>query len=306
MRKKAAVKDAADGFCMALADSVPGVSGGTVAFILGFYDRFIGSINQLVFGKKDEKLQGMRYLIRLGVGWVLGMGLAVLVLNALFGQNIHFISSLFIGFIIGALPVVCIDEQNAVREWKKGFAFLLAGIFLVVGITILNTQSASAFMNLSVFSPGLALRLFLIGMAAVSAMFLPGISGSTILLIFGAYMPIMHALKELMQFNPASLPAILIFILGIFAGAASVVKMIKVGLSRYRAQMIYFIIGMMAGSLYAIIMGPTTLDIPKEPLNVSNFSIIACVIGVALVIFMQVVKIHGTSQSVPSVQENRE
>ena len=49
------IKEAFGGLCMALADSVPGVSGGTIAFILGFYDKFIGSINDIVFGKKSEK-----------------------------------------------------------------------------------------------------------------------------------------------------------------------------------------------------------------------------------------------------------
>jgi putative membrane protein len=306
MFRKTAVKDAADGFCMALADSVPGVSGGTVAFILGFYDCFIGSINQLVFGNKAEKQQGIRYLARLGIGWVLGMGLAVLVLNALFGQHIHFISSLFVGFIIGAVPVVCMDEVNAVREWKKGFCFLLLGIILVIGVTILNTRNTSASLDMSVFRPGLALKLFLIGMVAICAMFLPGISGSTMLLIFGAYMPIMSALKELMHFHFASLPAVLVFVLGIFAGAASVVKLIQAGLSQYRVQMIYFILGMMAGSLYAIVMGPMTLDIPQAPLNASNFHIFACLIGAGLVISMQAVKMHGTRQSVPTVQEKRQ
>ena len=48
------------GFCMALADSVPGVSGGTIAFILGFYDKFIKSLNDLVFGKKAEKKVALR------------------------------------------------------------------------------------------------------------------------------------------------------------------------------------------------------------------------------------------------------
>jgi putative membrane protein len=286
------VKDAVNGFCMALADSVPGVSGGTVAFIMGFYDRFIGSINQLVFGAKEEKLDGLKYLLKLGVGWVLGMGMAVLALNALFEQHIHFVSSLFVGFIIGALPVVCMDEQASVREWKKGLLFLLLGILLVVGITVMNTQTASASMNLSTFTPGLAVKLFFIGMIAISAMFLPGISGSTMLLIFGAYMPLMSSLKALMHFQFESLPAVLVFILGILAGAASVVKLIQTGLSRYRPQMIYFILGMMAGSLYAVVMGPTTLDTPQAPLSISNFSLLACLIGAALVIGMQAVKTH--------------
>ena len=49
------IKEGVNGFCMALADSVPGVSGGTIAFIMGFYDQFIGSIHNLVFGKMKEK-----------------------------------------------------------------------------------------------------------------------------------------------------------------------------------------------------------------------------------------------------------
>lgn len=291
------LREAINGFCMALADSVPGVSGGTVAFIMGFYDRFIGSIHQLVFGGKKEKLDGLRYLLKLGIGWLLGMGIAVLALNALFEQHIHFVSSLFIGFIIGAIPVVCIDEAESVRQWKKGLVFLLFGIVLVAGITVLNTRVASASMVLSVFTPVLAIKLFLIGMVAVSAMFLPGISGSTMLLIFGAYMPIMSALKELMQLQFACLPAVLVFVLGIIAGAASVVKLIQAGLSRYRVQMIYFILGMMAGSLYVIVMGPTTLDVPQAPLSLSNFSIIACLIGAVLVLGMQAAKMHDDRQS---------
>ena len=294
------LKEAADGFCMALADSVPGVSGGTVAFIMGFYDRFIGSIHQLVFGKMKEKKSGLQYLLKLGIGWVIGMGLAVLILNVLFEQHIHFVSSLFIGFIIGALPVVCIDEANTVREWRKGFLFLVLGVVLVVGVTILNTRASAASMDLSAFTPVLAVKLFFIGMVAISAMFLPGISGSTMLLIFGAYMPIMSALKDLMHFYFESLPAVLVFVLGILAGAASVVKLIQAGLSRYRTQMVYFILGMMAGSLYSIVMGPTTLDVPQAPLDASNFSVLACVIGAALVIGMQAVRMYGSRQSAVS------
>ena len=53
------------GFCMALADSVPGVSGGTIAFILGFYDKFIGSLDDLITGKKAEKIEALKFLINL-------------------------------------------------------------------------------------------------------------------------------------------------------------------------------------------------------------------------------------------------
>ena len=81
------IKEGIGGFCMALADSVPGVSGGTVAFIMGFYDQFIGSIHDLVFGKMKEKKLAFGYLAKLGVGWVLGMVLAILALSVLFENH---------------------------------------------------------------------------------------------------------------------------------------------------------------------------------------------------------------------------
>ena len=66
------------GFCMALADSVPGVSGGTVAFILGFYDRFIGSLAHLLNGTSEERKEAVLFLLKLMVGWVLGFCMSVL------------------------------------------------------------------------------------------------------------------------------------------------------------------------------------------------------------------------------------
>lgn len=75
---------------------------------MGFYDDFIGSINDVVFGSMRRKIRGMKYLLRLGIGWIIGMGLAVLVLNMLFEQNIHWVSSMFVGFIIGALPMIIV------------------------------------------------------------------------------------------------------------------------------------------------------------------------------------------------------
>ena len=72
------------GFFMALADSVPGVSGGTIAFLMGFFDKFINSLDGLIFGKKEEKKSSLIFLIKLGIGWVTGMILASLILSSLF------------------------------------------------------------------------------------------------------------------------------------------------------------------------------------------------------------------------------
>ena len=193
------IKEGVHGFCMALADSVPGVSGGTIAFIMGFYDQFIGSINNLVFGKMRQKKQAFRYLFKLGIGWLIGMGMAVLALSSLFESHIYMISSLFIGFIAGSLPVVVHEEYQSFRKVMKGFFFLCLGIFTVVIITWLNGRIGAGTADMASMSPLLGIKLFFIGLIAISAMFLPGISGSTLLLIFGMYIPVINAFQERVQ-----------------------------------------------------------------------------------------------------------
>lgn len=283
-------KEGMNGFCMALADSVPGVSGGTVAFIMGFYDRFIGSIHDLAFGKMKEKKAALVYLAKLGVGWIIGMVMAVIILSALFESHIYVVSSLFIGFIAGAIPLIVKEEKESMKEVSKGILFCLIGIMLVVGITWANGSVGGALMNLGEFSIGVAIKLFFIGMIAISAMFLPGISGSTLLLIFGAYIPVITAVKGILSLDFSYVPCMLFFGCGVLTGTVTVVKAIKVCLENYRTQTVYMILGMMIGSFYAIIMGPTTLEVPQGALNPGSFQIVSAAIGVALVLGMQMIK----------------
>lgn len=281
------LKEGMNGFCMALADSVPGVSGGTVAFIMGFYDQFIGSIHNLAFGKMKEKKSAVMYLAKLGAGWVIGMAMAVVVLPALFESHIYAVSSLFIGFIGGAIPLIVKEEKDNLRGIGKGIFFCLLGILLVAGITWASSRSGGAAMELGQFSIGTSVKLFFIGMIAISAMFLPGISGSTLLLIFGAYIPVITAVKGVLSLEFSYLPCLIFFGCGVLTGAVTVVKAIKVCLEKFRPQTIYMILGMMIGSFYAIVMGPTTLEMPQEALGFGNFNMIAATAGVALVLGMQ-------------------
>ena len=284
------IKEGVSGFCMALADSVPGVSGGTIAFIMGFYDQFIGSIHNLVFGDMKKKKEAFRYLVRLGIGWVLGMGIAAVLLSSLFQSHIYVVSSVFIGFIAGSIPVVIREESESFRKLQKGFLFLCIGIFLVVMITWLNGKIGMSSVNLGSISLPLAIKLFFVGMIAISAMFLPGISGSTLLLIFGMYIPVINGVKSLLSMDFSCFPSLVIFGFGVLTGAVTVVRIIQVCLERFRIQTMYMILGMMVGSFYAIIMGPTTLETAQPALSFQNFNIIAAVIGLGLVMGMHMLK----------------
>ncbi len=276
-----------NGVCMALADSVPGVSGGTIAFILGFYDKFIGSINDLFYEKGKKRKEAFIFLVKLGIGWVVGMAAAVLVLSSAFEKHIYFVSSLFMGFIIASIPLVIKQEKEAYTGHIANVVFALIGAAIVVGITFLNKTSFMTGLDLGKLSFPIAIYIFIAGMVAISAMFLPGISGSTLLLIFGLYLPIISGIKELLHMHFSAFPALCIFGVGVIAGALCVVKEIKVCLDKHRSKTMYTILGLMIGSLYAIVMGPTTLKSPEQALSVSTFNIIAFIIGIVIVAGLQ-------------------
>lgn len=279
------------GFCMALADSVPGVSGGTIAFILGFYDKFITSLDKLVYGSKSEKKDALKFLIKLGIGWVIGMGSAIIVLTKLFESNIYEVSSLFLGMILLSIPLIIKTEKKCLKGKYYNIIFLLIGVLIVSLITYFNPMSGSErVIDITHLNIGLIIYMFVAAMAAISAMVLPGISGSTLLLIFGLYVPVMTSIKELMKLNFNYLPPVLVFGLGVIVGVVLIIKLVKIALEKFRSQTVYFIIGLMIGSLYAIVMGPTTLEVPKKHLTFDTFSILFFIIGILIIVGLEQLK----------------
>ncbi|MCC8191453.1 MAG: DUF368 domain-containing protein [Ruminococcus sp.] len=279
---------------MALADSVPGVSGGTIAFIMGIYDEFIGSIDGLITGNKQEKIKSLKFLVKLGAGWIIGFIAAVLVLSSVFESHIYVVSSLFLGFIIFAVPVIVREEKETIKSsrWWQ-LIFLILGIAIVALITYFNPASGDGGIQTDSFSAGLGVYSFVCGAIAVSAMVLPGISGSTLMLIFGLYVSIISGIKDLLSLDFRAVPMLLCFGVGVIIGFVTVVKIIRKSLVRFRPQTIYLVLGMMIGSLYAIVMGPTTLDTPQEMLSPDKVTIscvAAFVIGGVVIFALQLLK----------------
>ena len=134
------------GIFMAMADSVPGVSGGTIAFILGFYDEFISSLDTITSKNrsKKERKRALSFLIKIGLGWVFGFILSVIFISAIFESQIYKISSLFVGFIIFSLPLIIIEERKSIIGKYKNILWTVLGLALVVLITYLNPVSSDA------------------------------------------------------------------------------------------------------------------------------------------------------------------
>lgn len=284
-----------NGFMMALADSVPGVSGGTIAFLLGFYDNFINALDSLLHSEK--RMDGIKFLFKLGIGWIIGMGLSVLILTSVFESHIYKVSSLFIGFILISIPIIIKEEKDTLKRNYLNILFLILGIVIVFLITYFNSTKL-ADMSLTKLTLSHSIYIFIVGMIAISAMILPGISGSTLLLIFGLYLPIITGIKDLMHFNFSSFWGLFIFGLGVITGILSIIKLLKKALDNYRCATVYLIIGLMIGSIYSIIMGPTTLDNPVDAINFSNFNILFFVIGGVVVAGLQKLKVFNSKKEV--------
>ena len=279
-----------NGFCMALADSVPGVSGGTVAFILGFYDNFINSLDDIFRGNWEAKKKAAIYLIKIGIGWVIGFLLAASILADLFNTKIYEMSSLFLGFIIFAIPLVVKEEIDSVKGKYKNIIWGIIGIIFVVAVTVISTKASINVSNLQNLNIGTGIYIFLVAMIAISAMILPGISGSTMLLIFGIYIPIMNNVKAFIHLDFSVIPTLIIFGLGIIAGMMAFANVARKCLAKHRSQTVYAILGLMIGSIYSIIIGPATLETPQPAMNFSNFSIVFFIIGGAVIVGLELLK----------------
>ena len=278
------------GFCMALADSVPGVSGGTIAFILGFYERFLDALHNVLGKDPAVRRSALRYLLKLGSGWVVGMASCVVLLSGLFEQNIYFMSSLFLGLTVCSIPFVIMAERPALEQLRHSW-FLLLGVAAVVGLTLLRTRTGGlGAFDYAQLRPLQFVYLFFSGAIAITAMVLPGISGSSILLIAGVYLPTIQAVHSLLRFQLGVLPGLCALGFGILAGVGCSIHAIRKALQSARSQMVWLILGLMIGSLYAITNGPATLDAPLPPLGIATFQPIAFVLGVGVLLGLEALK----------------
>lgn len=279
------------GFCMALADSVPGVSGGTVAFILGFYEPFLNAIHSL-FGKKPAaRRAAFLYLLKLGTGWAAGLILSILLLARMFESNIYFLSSIFFGLTLASVPCIVKAERRQILGKPQNCLFALLGLALVCGLTWFRAVSPSGgTLDYTALGPLQHGYLFFSGALAISAMVLPGISGSSLLLIMGVYLPTVNAVHSLLHLNLAVLPGLCVLAIGVLAGAELSVRALRSALRKQRSRMLWLILELMLGSLVSIAAGPTTLDPPCSPLGPDNFSVYGFLLGIAVLLGLEGLK----------------
>lgn len=276
---------------MAMADSVPGVSGGTIAFILGQYENFISAISGLT--SKNQRVDSIKYLLRFGLGWIIGFVFAVSIISRYMESHIYEINSMFLAFIIFAV-IIIIKQEKATLNNHKNLIFSLIGFLLVVVITLFGLQIDVSQVSVEQVSLLVILYIFVSGVVAISAMLLPGISGSTVLLIFGIYYLIIDTVHEFFSFDFSNIWILFIFGFGVLFGMFFATKIISKLMKNYYQQMLYLIIGLMIGSLISIITGPSSLNdingVAYEYLSLNNFSILFFIVGAIIMLLINRLK----------------
>lgn len=290
------------GIAMGAADVIPGVSGGTIAFIAGIYERLINALSSIDLSliqllRKEgflavwKKVDGLFLLILLS-----GIGSSILSLAKLVTYLLEFhpipLWSFFLGLIVAS--VVVVQRQMKQVKWIHLFPFIVGIAFAWWITTLVPAQTTNALWF-----------VFLSGAIAICAMILPGISGSFILVVLGKYQYMLQSLHEL------RIDVIVVFMAGCLIGLLSFVRLVKWLFSRYHDLSIAVLGGFMVGSLNKVWPWKITLEstqiegkiIPLVQENVSPFTfealtgapaelvsaLISAAVGLALILVLEYV-----------------
>lgn len=239
------------GIGMGAADVVPGVSGGTIAFIVGIYDELINSIKsingeslKLFFtGKWAEfwKMINGNFLVSLVLGIAISVFSLAKIITWLLTDHPIMVWSFFFGLVLASTWFVGKD----IKEWnKKTIPAFIIGVGVAYYITVATPAE----------TPGNLFFIFLCGAVAICAMILPGISGSFILVLLGKYFFIMDAVKTL------DVVVLLVFLAGACIGITTFSRILSYALKYFRNITLAVLTGFMLGSLNKVWPWKKTLE----------------------------------------------
>lgn len=239
------------GACMGAADVIPGVSGGTIAFIMGIYDEFVGSIASI-----DAESVKMVFKGRFRDFWkhingnfllslVIGIGVSVVAIAGMMQMLLRDYPIQTWAFFFGLIVASSIFIIKGISGWKLREGGLLAlGIALGAVICTLSPTN----------TPDDLWFIFLSGALAICAMILPGISGSFILLILGKYEYIMERITELTSGTDvgSNLLILGVFMFGAVVGILGFSKLLRWVLSKWNKETLIILAGFIIGSLVKV------------------------------------------------------
>lgn len=249
------------GILMGVANIIPGVSGGTLAVSLNIFDELIKSINDLFKNPKKS----LSFLIPI----FLGIGFGILAFSSLIEYgltNASFMTNMFfVGLIVGSIPLI---YGKAVIKGHSYLDYALcAGVFILMVFMTLESGNVTESAVTETVTFSVMIKYFLIGIVASSAMIVPGISGSFLLMTLGVYNTIIFSISNLVVYlkdvSNISLLMQSLYILvptglGIVIGIFLVSKIIVILLEKAQTKLYFCVLGLIFGSIFAIFYNPLT------------------------------------------------
>lgn len=225
------------GALIGMAELVPGISGGTVALVVGIYERALNTGNQLF--RRQFKAVDWPFLIAVGVGMVTAVFTMSTVLHDFVENSPEYARALFLGMVAVSIwvPVAMMDPKDVSRKWKLVIPLFLGAAL----ISFFGTGLTSAPQD----NPPLIV-IFLAAAIAICALVLPGVSGSFFLLAVGLYAPVMGAISD------REWPVIFTFMAGALVGIALFIRVLTWALEKHRTISLTLMAGLMLGSLRSL------------------------------------------------------
>ena len=260
------------GIVLGVAFVIPGVSGGTLAVLMGIYEELIEAASNFYKSIADFKKYIM-YLLPIGLGVVFSVAVFAKLIKFGLDKAPIITILIFLGMIIGGIPAL-VRNVKGTKTNLKDMTLMLVGLIIVISMLIFHKSNTNVVLtNMSITG---YITLFLVGAIAAVTMVVPGISGSFTLMLIGYYEPILNLVNDITSFKNLGPNLILIFtfMLGVFIGIIFISKIIEWCLKHYKRETYYAIIGFVLSSIISVIY-----EVSKFPFNLTHL-----IIGIVLLV----------------------
>lgn len=278
------VRNFFNGIAFGITETIPGVSGSTVAIILGFYNNLLDAVNN--FRKNPKK--SLRFLIPLGLGLAIGIVLFASLINFLL-ENFSFPTMLFfIGLIVGIIPLF-FQKVRATKS-KVNVRDVLLVLVPIIALIVISYIKPDTVMNpseaiMSITYPYM-LFIFFSGILAAAALVVPGVSGSFVLLLLGIYPLATFALSQIGPWlaDPSNMELLVNILkvliplgIGVVIGALAMMRLIGHLFEKHNRAVYLAILGLLLGSVYALFNEPLVYQSKMSaPVLIAGVATLAC------------------------------
>lgn len=260
------------GIVLGVAFVIPGVSGGTLAVLLGIYEELIEAASNFYKNMVNFKKYFM-YLLPIGLGIIFSVAVFAKLIKFGLEKSPIITILIFLGMIIGGIPAL-VRNVKGTKINLKDMTLMLVGLIIVISMLIFHKSNSNVVLtNMSLTG---YITLLLVGAIAAVTMVVPGISGSFTLMLIGYYEPILNLVNDITSFKNLRPNLILIFtfMLGVFIGIIFISKIIEWCLKHYKRETYYAIIGFVLSSIISVIY-----EVSKFPFNLTHL-----IIGIVLLV----------------------